>query len=213
MNLLLFGAPGSGKGTQAEFLKQDHGIPQISTGDMFRAEIKKHSELGQKVEQILASGALVPDELTISIVRARFNEPDTQRGYILDGFPRTIPQAEALDRLMVELNKPVDHALYLVAPEKELISRLSGRLTCPSCGRTYHPASNPPAEGNTCPVDGTQLIQRPDDSEETARARVQVYLRDTLPVVEYYQRKGLVSEIDALAPIDVVREHIRQALT
>lgn len=212
MNLLLFGAPGSGKGTQAEFLKNDYAIPQISTGDMFRAEIRKQTDLGRQVEKILASGELVPDEVTISIVRNRFREPDSERGFILDGFPRTIPQAEALDHLLVELNKPIDRALFLAAPDTELIARLAGRLTCPTCGRTYHPTSNPPAAGNTCPIDSTPLIQRPDDSEETARTRVQVYLRDTLPVVDYYRRRDLVTEVDALQPIADVREQIRSAL-
>lgn len=212
LNLLLFGAPGSGKGTQAEFLKDDYSIPQISTGDMFRTEIRRNSDLGQKVERILASGELVPDGVTIAIVRARFAEPDSARGFILDGFPRTIPQAQALDALMAELGKTFDRAIYLVAPEGELIARLSGRLTCPTCGRTYHPTSNPPAPGNRCTVDGTELIQRPDDSEETARNRVRVYLRDTMPVVEYYRERGLVSEIDALAPIEKVRADIKEVL-
>ena len=212
MNLLLFGAPGRGKGTQAEFLKARYGIPQLSTGDIFRAEARKGTELGRRVEAIMKSGELVPDELTIQIVRARLQEPDCERGCIFDGFPRTIPQAEALDALMAELGRRFDRALYLVAPPEELIARLSGRLSCPTCGRTYHRLFNPPAAGDTCPVDGTQLIQRKDDTEDTARTRVTVYLRDTVPVIDYYRAEGLVVEIDALQTIDEVREQIERAI-
>lgn len=212
MNLLLFGAPGSGKGTQAEFLKEKYGIPQISTGDMFRAEAAKGTELGQRVDAIMKAGDLVPDDLTIAIVRRRLTEPDTERGTIFDGFPRTIPQAEALDQVMREQGRHFDRALYLVAPEEELIARLAGRLTCPKCGRTFHPKFNPPPVPGICPFDGSQLIQRKDDNEETARARVQVYLRDTMPVVDYYRRQGLVREVDALRSIEEVRADIEKAL-
>ena len=212
MNLLLFGAPGSGKGTQAEFLKARYGIPQLSTGDIFRAEARKGTELGRRVEAIMKSGELVPDDLTIEIVRARLQEPDCERGVIFDGFPRTIPQAAALDALMAELGRRFDRALYLVAPPEELIARLSGRLSCPACGRTYHRRFNPPAAGDTCPVDGTALIQRKDDTEETARTRVEVYLRDTVPVIDFYRAEGLVVEIDALQSIDEVRERIERAI-
>lgn len=212
MNVLLFGAPGSGKGTQAEFLKQRYGIPQISTGDMFRAETGKGTELGRRVKEIMDRGELVPDDVTIAIVRGRLKEPDTARGFILDGFPRTIPQAEALDQVMAELGKRFDCALYLVAPAEALIQRLSGRLVCPTCGRTYHRIFNPPPPGDVCAVDGTKLIQRTDDTEEAARKRVEVYLRDTVPVIDYYRRKGLVTEVDALQSIEAVRAQIQKAL-
>ena len=212
MNLLLFGAPGSGKGTQAEFLKGRYNIPQLSTGDIFRAEARKGTELGKRVDAIMKAGELVPDELTIEIVRVRLQEPDCEPGVIFDGFPRTIPQAEALDSLMRELGRSFDRALYLVAPADELIARLSGRLSCPTCGRTYHRRFNPPAAGDTCPVDGTHLIQRKDDTEETARTRVTVYLRDTVPVIDYYRAEGLVVEIDALQSIEQVREQIEHAI-
>lgn len=212
MNVLLFGAPGSGKGTQAEFLKERYRIPQISTGEMFRAEVAGGTELGRRVDEIMKSGQLVPDDLTIEIVRKRLAEPDTEPGSIFDGFPRTIPQAEALDRVMQERGRHFDRALYLVAPEKDLAERLSGRLTCPRCGRTYHPKFNPPPVPGVCPIDGTALVQRPDDNEETARTRVSVYLRDTMPVIEYYRRQGLVKEVDALRPISDVKEAIQKAL-
>ncbi len=212
MNLLLFGAPGSGKGTQAEFLKEKYGIPQISTGDMFRAEAARGTEEGKRVDAIMKSGELVPDDLTIAIVRERLKQPDTKPGMIFDGFPRTLPQAEALDEVMRESGRRFDRALYLVAPEPELIARLAGRLTCPKDGRTFHPKFNPPPVPGICPYDGTPLIQRKDDTEETARTRVQVYLRDTMPVIDYYCRQDLVTEIDALRSIDEVRAGIEAAL-
>ena len=211
MNLLLFGAPGSGKGTQAEFLKDKYGIPQLSTGDIFRAEAAKGTELGRRVDAIMKSGELVPDDLTIEIVRRRLQESDCEKGCIFDGFPRTIPQAQALDHLMAELGRRFDRALFLQAPAEELIARLSNRLTCPTCGRTYNRLTNPPP-GNLCPVDGTPLVQRKDDTEETARTRVDVYLKNTMPVIDYYRAKGLVSEIDALQPIEQVREEIEKAI-
>jgi len=212
MNLLLFGAPGSGKGTQAEFLKEKHGIPQLSTGEIFRAEAARGTELGHRLDAIMKSGEYVPDDLTIQIVRNRLQEPDCAGGCIFDGFPRTIPQAQALDHLMAELGRHFDRALYLQAPADELIVRLSGRLVCPTCGRTHNRQTNPPGPGDTCTVDGTKLIQRKDDTEEAARTRVDVYLKQTVPVIDYYRAKGLVSDIDALQPIDHVREQIAQAI-
>ena len=212
MNVLLFGAPGSGKGTQAEFLKARYGIPQISTGEMFRAEAARGTEVGRRVQEIMSSGQLVPDDLTIEIVRKRLQEPDTRPGTIFDGFPRTIPQAEALDKVMGEMGRHFDRALYLVAPEKDLTERLAGRLTCPKDGRTFHPRFNPPPEPGICPFDGSKLVQREDDNEETAGKRVEVYLRDTMPVIDYYRRQGLVKEVDALRPIPEVKAQIEKAL-
>lgn len=212
MNILLFGAPGSGKGTQAEFLKQKYAIPQLSTGDIFRAEAARGTELGKRVDAIMKSGELVPDDLTTEIVRNRLKEDDCAKGCIFDGFPRTIPQAQALDQLMNELGRRFDRALYLQAPAEELVVRLSSRLVCPTDGRTYNRLTNPPGPGDTCPIDGTKLIQRKDDTPEAARKRVEVYLRDTVPVIDYYRAKGLVTDIDALQPIDVVREQIDRAL-
>jgi adenylate kinase len=212
MNLLLFGAPGSGKGTQAEFLKEKYGIPQLSTGDIFRAEAARGTELGKRVDAIMKSGELVPDDLTIEIVRQRLQEPDCENGCIFDGFPRTIPQAQALDHLMAEFGRRFDRALFLQAPAEELISRLANRLTCPTCGRIYNRTTNPPGPGDTCTIDGTKLVHRQDDNEETARTRVDVYLKNTMPVIDYYRAKGLVSEIDALQPIETVREEIEQAI-
>lgn len=212
MNLLLFGAPGSGKGTQAEFLKERYGIPQLSTGDIFRAEAARGTELGKRVDAIMKSGELVPDDLTIEVVRKRLQEPDCEHGCIFDGFPRTIPQAQALDQLMAELGRHFDRAIYLQAPAEELIVRLSSRLICPQDGRTYNRVTNPPGPGDTCPIDGAKLIQRKDDTPEAARVRVEVYLRDTVPVIEYYRAKGLVADIDATQPIEVVRDEIERAI-
>jgi len=212
LKLLLFGAPGSGKGTQAEFLKARYGIPQISTGDILRAERRAGTELGRRAQEYMDKGLLVPDEIMIGIIRKRLREPDCERGFMFDGFPRTVPQAEALDAILAEMGRRFDRVLYLKAPPEELVARLAGRLTCPACGRTYHPVFNPPAAGNKCLLDGTELVQRTDDTEEVARERVNVYLTETLPVLDFYRARGLVTEIDAMASIEDVRTQIERAV-
>lgn len=212
MNLLIFGAPGSGKGTQAEFVKERLHIPQIATGDILRAERRAGTELGKKAQEYMDAGNLVPDDLVIAMLENRLSQPDCQRGFLLDGFPRTRPQAEALDRMMGELGKSFDRALYLAVPLEHLVERLSGRLTCPQCGRTYHPRNNPPRDDSRCDADGHDLYQREDDTPETARNRIQVYLRDTLPVLEHYRHLGIVREIDGNQPIDSVKADILAAL-
>lgn len=208
MNLLLFGAPGSGKGTQADFLRQRFAIPQIATGDILRAERRAGSDLGRRAQEYMDSGGLVPDDVMIGIIRKRILEPDCEHGFVLDGFPRTVPQAEALDAQMRGLGRAFDRVLYLRVPGTELVARLSGRLTCPACQRTYHPRFNPPAVAGRCSVDGSELIERPDDTEAVAQERVAVYLDRTLPVLDYYRERGLVTEIDGEQDIDGVREQI-----
>lgn len=212
MNLLIFGAPGSGKGTQAEFIKDRLKIPQIATGDILRSEKRNQTELGQKAQEYMDRGELVPDDLVIAMLEKRLTQPDCRQGFLLDGFPRTRPQAQALDRMMAQLGHRFDRALYLSVPPEKLVARLSGRLTCPVDGRTYHPIYNPPRQAGVCDADGSQLYQREDDTPETARRRIEVYLRDTLPVLDHYRKDGIVREIDADRSIEEVRQAIVDAL-
>jgi adenylate kinase len=212
LNLILYGPPGSGKGTQAGFLSSRFGIPQVATGDILRAEVAAGTDLGRKAKAIMDRGDLVPDEVMIGIIRKRLREPDCDRGFILDGFPRTIPQAQALDVVMEELGRSFDRVIYLRVPIDELVERLSDRWICPVCGRTYSKRANPPAPGNRCPYDGAELIQRADDRPEAARRRIEVYLRDTLPVLDYYRPRGPVTEINGMGTIEEVRGRILEAL-
>ena len=212
MNLLIFGAPGSGKGTQAEFIKDRLRVPQIATGDILRAEKRQQTKLGRRAQEYMDRGDLVPDDLVIAMLEKRLGQPDCKDGFLLDGFPRTRPQAQALDRMMKALGKRFDRALYLSVPLEKLVERLSGRLTCPIDGRTYHPVHNPPKHDNVCDVDGHELYQREDDTPETARRRIQVYLDDTLPVLDYYRGEDIVREVDGDRPIEEVRKAILEAL-
>lgn len=212
MNLLIFGAPGSGKGTQAEFIKNRFRVPQVATGDILRSEKRRQTELGLKAQEYMDSGKLVPDELVIAMLEKRLAEPDCADGFLLDGFPRTRPQAEALDRMMASHARRFDRALYLAVPLEKLVERLSGRWTCPECGRTYHLKFNPPADDTKCDFDGHELYQREDDTPGTARTRIQVYLDDTLPVLDHYRGDGIVREVDGDRPIEEVRRAILEAL-
>jgi adenylate kinase len=205
VNLLLYGAPGSGKGTQANMLRAKFGIPHIATGDMLRAEIAAGTELGRKAKPILAAGQYVSDDIMIGIIRNRLGQPDCQRGFIIDGFPRTVPQANALDTLMVELGKRFDRVIYLMVPIEELLHRLSGRLVCPKCQRTYPPSTA------ACEVDGSRLVQREDDKPEAVRPRIEIYLEKTVPVLDHYRASGLVSEIDGRGTIDEISRQVLAA--
>ena len=202
MNLLLYGAPGSGKGTQANMLRSHFGIPHIATGDMLRAEIQAGTELGRKAQPILAAGQYVSDDIMIGVVRHRLGEPDCIPGFIMDGFPRTVPQAVALDTLMKELGKRFDRVIYLKVPVDELLDRLSGRLVCPTCQRTYPPGT--PA----CQVDGSRLVQREDDRPEAVRPRIEIYLEKTVPVLDHYRGGRLVSEIDGRGTIEEISRQV-----
>ena len=207
MNLLLYGAPGSGKGTQANMLRSRFGIPHIATGDMLRAEIQADTTLGRKAQPILATGGYVPDDIMIGIIRNRLRLPDCERGFIIDGFPRTIPQADALDALMRDLSKHFDRVVYLKVETPELIRRLSGRLVCPTCQRTYPP--------NTamCEADATPLVQREDDKREAVQPRIEIYLDKTIPVLDHYRHEGLVSEIDGRGTIDEIGRRVMAAIS
>lgn len=209
---MLYGAPGSGKGTQADVLCERFSIPHIATGDILRAEVRSGSELGRRAKAIMDSGALVPDEVVIDIVRARLQQPDCAAGFVLDGFPRTLPQAEGLDRVLLDLGRSIDRIIYLRVGQDELVARLADRWICPTCGRTYSLRENPPAEGMTCAEDGTKLIQRDDDKPEAVRKRIQVYEEETLPVLDHYRPTGLVREVDGVGEVADVTARILHAL-
>ena len=206
MNLLLYGAPGSGKGTQANMLRDRFGIPHIATGDMLRAEIQAGTALGLEAQPILARGHYVPDDIMIGMIRNRLGKADCAGGFIIDGFPRTIPQAEALDVLMHELDRGLDRVLYLKVDVSELLQRLSGRLVCPTCQRTYPPGTS------ACDSDGTPLVQRDDDKAEAVRPRIEIYLSKTVPVLEHYRGAGIVSEIDGRGTIDEITGRVVAAI-
>jgi adenylate kinase len=206
LNLLLYGAPGSGKGTQANMLRSRFGIPHIATGDMLRAEIQSGTPLGLQAQPILAAGQYVSDEIMIAIIRGRMQQPDCRRGFIIDGFPRTIPQAEALDTLMDELGRSFNRVLYLKVSLEELLRRLSGRLVCPRCQRTYPPSTA------ACEADGSSLVQREDDKVEAVKPRIEIYLQKTIPVLDHYRGSGLVSEIDGMGTIDEISRQVLAAV-
>jgi adenylate kinase len=206
MNLLLYGAPGSGKGTQANMLRSRFGIPHIATGDMLRAEIERGTDLGRQAQPLLAAGGYVPDDIMIGMIHHRLRQPDCAKGFILDGFPRTIPQAEALDVLMQELGRSFDRVLYLRVETSELLRRLSGRLVCPACQRTYPPGAE------TCTADGTRLVQREDDKQEAVQPRIEIYLKKTIPVLDHYRSEDLVSEIDGRGSIEDISSQVLSAI-
>ena len=206
MNLLIYGPPGSGKGTQGELLVKALDIPHIATGDILRGEVAAHTPLGQKAGPIMAAGGYVPDDVMIGIIRNRLHQADCQKGFMMDGFPRTIPQAEALDALMAELGRRFDRVLYLDVGTPELVRRLAGRMTCPVDQKTYPPGTE------KCPVDGATLIQRDDDKPEAVQRRIEVYHEKTLPLLDYYTRQGLVSKIDGLGTIGEIHKRILSAL-
>ena len=214
MRIILLGAPGAGKGTQAQYICEQYGIPQISTGDMLRAAVKAQSELGKKVEKVMASGGLVTDEIIIALVKARIEEEDCKDGFLFDGFPRTIPQASAL----LESNILIDVVLEIDVQDDEIVKRLSGRRVHLDSGRVYHIIYNPPKNEGFDDVSGEELIQREDDQEETVRNRLKVYHQQTKPLVEYYtQLSSLdsnirVIKINGLAKVDSIREEIFKML-
>lgn len=204
MNLILMGLPGAGKGTQAEKIEETYKTPHISTGDMFRLAIKEETDLGKQAKQYMDEGALVPDEVTNGIVEERLAMEDCEEGFLLDGFPRTIPQAEALDKIISNLNKKIDYVIHVDVPEEKLLERLTGRRVCPSCGATYHVMYNPPEEEGVCDRDGAELIQRDDDTEETVQNRLSVNIEQTKPLLDFYENKGVLVTVDGDQDIDKV---------
>ena len=220
MKLIFIGPPGSGKGTQAKRLAAQHGVPHISTGDMLREAIADGTELGQKAAPIMASGALVSDDLMLGIIDERLAKADAQRGFILDGFPRTLVQAEKLDAIVGKSKgngsgNGADglRVLQLLVPDEAIVKRISLRRTCPTCGAIYHLASAPPAVDMVCDHDGAELIARPDDNETAVRKRLEAFHRQTLPVATFYKSKNLLREVDGVGPVDQVFERIEKSLS
>jgi adenylate kinase len=195
-NLILLGPPGAGKGTQAGRIAAEYGIPHISTGDILRAAVKSQTKMGQEAQKFMDAGELVPDSVVIGIVKDRLEEPDTGRGFLLDGFPRTIPQAEALDEALDGLDRAVTKVLVLLVDEALLVRRLTGRRVCRTCQALFHEAFNPPAKAGVCDKCGGELYQRDDDTETTVRNRLEVYRRQTEPLIDYYDQAGVVVRID-----------------
>jgi adenylate kinase len=213
MNIILLGPPGSGKGTQAKRIEQTHGIVQLSTGDMLRATTTADTEFGRRVKAIMDSGQLVPDDIMIEMIDRRIAEPDCRRGFILDGFPRTVPQAEALDAMLAEHHLKLDHVILLDVDEAALIDRLSGRFTCTQCGASYHERYNPPRREGVCDVCGdNEFVCRADDRPEAVRARFEVYRRQTAPILPYYGTRGILRRVDGMADIETVTRQIEQVL-
>ncbi|ARK28535.1 adenylate kinase [Halalkalibacter krulwichiae] len=212
MNLILMGLPGAGKGTQAERIVENYGIPHISTGDMFRAAIKGETELGLKAKSFMDAGELVPDEVTIGIVQERLAKDDCQKGFLLDGFPRTVAQAEALEELLTGMGRKIDYVLNVDVPEQLLLDRLTGRRVSPTSGRTYHVIFNPPKQEGICDVDGSELIQRDDDKPETVKKRLEVNQAQAKPLVDFYTEKGYLRTINGDQDINKVYEDIDQLL-
>jgi adenylate kinase len=208
MNLILFGPPGAGKGTQGEIISETLKIPTISTGAMIRAAIKDGTELGKQASELIKSGALVPDEVVVGIVKERLANPDCANGFILDGFPRTIPQAEALDQLGVH----IDCVLSLEVSDETIVERMSGRRSCPGCGATYHVKYNPSADGKTCDSCGTELTLRADDKPETVLNRLQVYHTETEPLKDYYAKKNLLKTVVGQASVDDTTRLVKEVL-
>jgi len=211
MQVILLGMPGAGKGTQAARIREDFGIAHISTGDMFRAAIAAATPLGLEVKEYLDGGKLVPDDLTIRVVESRLQEPDCSRGFLLDGFPRTLQQAEALDSTLKEMGRQLDVALYIHVPQEVLLARLTGRRICKDCGATYHLVFQPPKQSGVCDACQGELYQRSDDKEETVTTRLKQYAQ-TAPLVDYYRSSGRLQEVDGQQPIDDVYQRVRQIL-
>ena len=213
MRLIFLGAPGVGKGKQAQDLAAEEGIPQISTGDILRDAIKRETPLGAQARSYLEAGKLVPDDVVIGIIRDKLSRPDAAGGFILDGFPRTVAQAEALDRLLQEIQgEGIDQVMNFEVPNEQIVRRLSGRRSCPDCQSVYHVEHAPPRENGLCNTCGGSLVQRADDKPETIAARLKVYEKQTSPLVEYYKKRGLLRRLDATASIKTVHDNLRSLL-
>ncbi|NHA43764.1 adenylate kinase [Staphylococcus schleiferi] len=204
MNIILMGLPGAGKGTQATEITKKYPIPHISTGDMFRKAIKDETELGKEAKSFMDRGELVPDEVTVGIVKERISEDDAKKGFLLDGFPRTIEQAEALNSILEELGRTIDAVVNIEVPEEELMNRLTGRRICEICGTTYHLVFNPPKVEGVCGLDGGKLYQREDDNPETVANRLKVNVKQSKPILDFYSKQGVLKNIDGSRNIDEV---------
>jgi adenylate kinase len=212
MKMVLLGPPGSGKGTQAKMLCDVLGVPQISTGDMLRAAVKEGTPMGVKAKQKMDSGALVPDEVVVGIVKERLSKSDCVKGFILDGFPRTLAQADALKATLADLGKDLDTVISLNVDNEAVVARIGGRRTCRDCGKMYHVIYDAPKDAGKCDKCGGPLLQRDDDREETIRRRLEVYAEQTAPLIEYYRAEGLLREVDGMQEIGAVQRQILAAL-
>ncbi|MBX6382417.1 MAG: adenylate kinase [Microbispora sp.] len=212
MRVVLVGPPGAGKGTQAQFIASHLSIPKISTGDIFRANVSGGTELGKLAKQYMDRGDLVPDEVTVAMVRDRLSEDDAQEGFLLDGFPRNVPQAEVLKKMLAEFGTALDVVLNLVVEDDEVVRRLAGRRTCRSCGKVWHVVFDPPAVEGVCDACGGELFQRDDDREETIRRRLEVYQEQTAPLISFYADEGILQGIDATGPVEEVTQRAMSAL-
>lgn len=204
MKIIMLGAPGAGKGTQAKKIAEKYQIPHISTGDIFRANIKNNTELGSKAKEFMDQGLLVPDELTLELIMDRFEQPDCDGGYVLDGFPRTIPQAEALTEALLKKNEKIDYAINVEVPDENIVSRMSGRRACISCGGTYHVVFAPAKQENICDTCGSGLVLRDDDKPETVTKRLDVYHGQTKPLIKYYSEQNILVEVDGTKDVSDV---------
>ena len=204
MKIIMLGAPGAGKGTQAKKIAEKYGIPHISTGDIFRANIKNQTELGMKAKGYMDQGMLVPDELTLELIMDRFTNDDCKNGYVLDGFPRTIPQAEALTKALADKQDAVDYAINVDVPDEAIVTRMSGRRACLACGGTYHIKFNPTKVEGICDACGGELVLRADDKPETVQKRLDVYHEQTQPLIDYYQTQNILKEVDGTLPMEDV---------
>ncbi|MDX9859395.1 MAG: adenylate kinase [Rhodospirillales bacterium] len=213
MNLILLGAPGAGKGTQAKRLQDTLCIIQLSTGDMLRAEVASGSELGRKAETLIQAGRLVPDDMIIDLIANRIDQEDCKKGFILDGFPRTVPQAHALDGLLAEKKLKIDHVLVLDSDDEALVERITGRFTCAKCGAGYHEKFHRPKVDGVCDKCGGKVFtRRADDTVETIRARLKTFHEVTTPIIDYYREKGVVSVVNGMASIDEVTRQLKEAI-
>lgn len=212
MKIIMLGAPGAGKGTQAKKIAAKYDIPHISTGDIFRANIKNGTELGKKAKTYMDQGLLVPDELTLELIMDRFQNPDCANGYVLDGFPRTIPQAEALTAALEKNGDSIDYAINVEVPDENIITRMSGRRACLACGATYHVVYAPTKEEGVCDRCGEKLVLRDDDKPETVKKRLDVYHSQTQPLIDYYTKQGKLAEVDGTQSVDAVFDAIVKIL-
>jgi adenylate kinase len=212
MILILLGPPGAGKGTQAKLLAAEYGIPHVSTGDMFRDHAARGTELGKKVKAIMASGGLVTDDITNAMVADRLGRPDVAKGLILDGYPRTIPQAEYLASQLAQSGQAITNVISYEVPEELVVERISGRRSCPKCGAVYHVSANPPKQAGVCDKDDVALVQREDDRPEKVKARLQAYARDTAPLKAFYRQRGVLAEVDGVGTPEGILAVTRKTL-
>lgn len=208
MKIIMLGAPGAGKGTQAKMIAEQYKIPHISTGDIFRANIKNGTDLGKKAKEYMDKGQLVPDELTVEILLDRVAQDDCKNGYVLDGFPRTIPQADVLDKELTKLGDKVDFAINVDVPDENIVRRMSGRRACLKCGATYHIEHIPPKQEGICDTCGSELVQRDDDKPETVQNRLKVYHEQTQPLIDYYNAKNILKSVDGTKDMQEVFDEI-----